>query len=223
VTEHRISCHRKYRFVSGKHTVTLTNFDNLQARMEILIITGPPYSGKGTQCEILKTKLGFNHISTGDRIRKEKDGKTSIGKVMTEYEENGNLVPDYIMQELIGQIIDENSNAKGIILDGYPRTKSQVDTILNLLTEKKLNIKAVINIDVPKEELLSRAQKRAESSNRKDDLNSDIHLKRIEVFETATRPAIDYMKGKFNVVDINGLGTIENITTAISETLNACR
>jgi adenylate kinase len=203
--------------------VTLTNSDNLQARMEILIITGPPYSGKGTQCEILKTKLGFNHISTGDRIRKEKDEKTSIGKVMTEYEENGNLVPDYIMQELIGQIIDEYSNAKGIILDGYPRTKSQVDTILNLLTEKKLIIKAVINIDVPKEELLARAQKRAESSNRKDDLNSDIHLKRIEVFETATRPAIDYMKGKFKVVDINGLGTIENITKKIGETLNACR
>jgi len=188
--------------------------------MEILIITGPPYFGKGTQCQILETKLGFNHISTGERIRKEKNEKTSIGKVMTEYEENGSLVPDDIMQKLIGQIIEENFYAKGIIIDGYPRTKYQVDTILNLLTEKKLGIKAVINIDVPKEELLARAKKRAESSDRKDDLNSDIHLKRIEVFETATRPAIDYMKSKFKVVDINGIGTIENITTAINETLN---
>ena len=91
------------------------------------------------------------------------------------------------------------------------------------MTETKLNIKAVINIDVPKDELLLRAQKRAESSNRKDDLNSDIHLKRIEVFETATRPAIDYMKDKFKVIDINGLGTIENITATIGETLNASR
>ncbi|MBW7891255.1 MAG: nucleoside monophosphate kinase [Chitinophagaceae bacterium] len=189
--------------------------------MEILIITGPPYSGKGTQCEILKTKLGFIHISTGDRICKEKDEKTSIGKVMMEYEENGNLVPDHIMQKLIGKIIDENSGAKGIILDGYPRTKSQVDTILNLLSEKKLSIIAVINIDVPREELLLRAQKRAGDSNRKDDLNSDIHLKRIEIFENTTRPAIAYMKAKFKVFDINGLGTIETITATIAEALHA--
>ena len=191
--------------------------------MEILIITGPPYSGKGTQCDLLKTGLGFTHISTGDRIRKEKDIKSSIGKVMTDYEENGTLVPDEIMQELIAQIIDENSNSKGIILDGYPRTKSQVDTILNLLADKKLGVKVVINIDVPKDELLARAKRRAENSNRKDDQNFDTHLKRIEIFETETRPAIEYMKGKFKVANIDGLGTIENIAKMISETINASR
>jgi adenylate kinase len=187
--------------------------------MEILIITGPPYSGKGTQCEILKSKLGFSHISTGDRVRKEKEEKTAIGKVMMEYEEQGNLVPDTIMQELIGQIIDENATAKGIILDGYPRTQAQVDTILNLLVEKQLGIKAVINIDVPKDELLVRAKKRAERSNRKDDQDAAIHLKRIAIFETTTRPAIEYMKSRFNVVDIDGLGTIDSITITISEAI----
>lgn len=187
--------------------------------MEILIITGPPYSGKGTQCDLIKARLGISHISTGDRIRKEKDSKSPIGKIMTEYEENGNLVPDEIMQTLIGQIIDENAGGKGIILDGYPRTKSQVDTILNLLADKKLRVNVVINIDVPREELLTRAKKRAESSNRKDDQNIDIHLKRIEIFERETRPAIEYMKEKFNVVNINGLGSIESITKTINETI----
>jgi adenylate kinase len=191
--------------------------------MEILIITGPPYSGKGTQCELLKTSLGFNHISTGDRIRNEKDKKTSIGKTMTDYEENGSLVPDDIMQDLIGQIIDENLMGKGMILDGYPRTKPQVDTILNLLTAKKLSVNVVINIDVPKEELLTRARKRAENSSRKDDQNSDTHLKRIEIFEKETRPAIEYMKDKFKVANIDGLDTIENITKAIAERINASR
>lgn len=189
--------------------------------MEILIITGPPYSGKGTQCDLIKTRLGISHISTGDRIRKEKDSKSPIGKIMTDYEENGNLVPDEIMQTLIGQIIDENSGGKGIILDGYPRTKSQVDTILNLLADKNLSVNVVINIDVPREELLTRAKKRAESSNRKDDQDIDIHLKRIEIFEKETRPAIEYMKEKFNVVNINGLGTIESITKTINETINS--
>ena len=79
--------------------------------MEILIITGPPYSGKGTQCELLKILLGFTHISTGDRIRKEKEEKSPIGKIVMEYEESGALVPDEIMQDLIGLIIDENLHA----------------------------------------------------------------------------------------------------------------
>lgn len=188
--------------------------------MEILIITGPPYSGKGTQCEILKTSLGFDHISTGDRIRKEKKERTPIGQAMTEYEENGSLVPDKIMLRLVAQIIDEHSNAKGIILDGYPRNRSQVDSILKLLAAKNLRLTAVINIEVPKAELLARAGKRAESSNRIDDRDPAIHLKRIEIFESETRPAIAYMKGKLNVIDINGLGTIEDITKAISEKID---
>ena len=189
--------------------------------MEILIITGPPYSGKGTQCDSLKTSLGFNHISTGDRIRSEKDKQTFIGKTMTQYEENGSLVPDEIMKDLIGQIIDENLHEKGIILDGYPRTKSQVDTILSLLAEKKLSVSIVININVPKDELLIRAKKRAENSTRKDDQSSATHLKRIEIFEKETRPAIEYMKGKFRVADINGLDTIDTITMAISKMIDA--
>jgi adenylate kinase len=191
--------------------------------MEILIITGPPYSGKGTQCDLIKARLGISHISTGDRIRKEKDSKSPVGKIMTDYEETGNLVPDDIMQTLIGQIIDENAGGKGIILDGYPRTQSQVDTILHLLADKNLRVNVVINIDVPREELLTRAKKRAESSNRKDDQDIDIHLKRIEIFERETRPAIEYMKEKFNVVNINGLGSIEDITKAINETINSNR
>lgn len=191
--------------------------------MEILIITGPPYSGKGTQCDLLKANLGFSHISTGDRIRKEKETQSPIGKIMTDYEESGALVPDEIMQTLIGQIIDENLSEKGIILDGYPRTRSQVDTIINLLTEKKLGVKVVINIDVPKDELLKRAKQRAENSNRKDDQDINTHLKRIEIFERETRPAIAYMKENFKVVNIDGSGTIEAITKTISEAINASR
>lgn len=191
--------------------------------MEILIITGPPYSGKGTQCELLEASLGFIHVSTGDRIRKEKDNKSAIGKIMTSYEESGALVPDEIMQDLIGQIVDENLNEKGMILDGYPRTKSQVDTILDLLSKRKLNVAAVINIDVPRDELLARAKERAANSNRKDDQDINIHLKRIEIFERETRPAIERMKTVFTVKDINGLGTIENITKAITDAVSACR
>jgi adenylate kinase len=189
--------------------------------MKILVITGPPYSGKGTQCELLKNELGFNHISTGDRIRQEKEQKTSIGMVMSEYEEKGNLVPDSIMKELLGEIIDENLTANGIILDGYPRTEVQVDTLLELVREKGKEIQKVINIEVPKDELLIRAKKRAETSDRKDDKDSQIHFKRIEIFETSTRPAIEYMKKRLSVLTIDGLGQIADITARIKSEVNA--
>ena len=187
--------------------------------MEILIITGPPYSGKGTQCEILKDELKFEHISTGDRCRLEKQNETEIGKIMSRYEEKGDLVPDTIMKDLFSNILDENITANGIILDGYPRTEPQVNDLLELVKSKNLKIGKVINIDVPKEELLKRAKKRAETSNRKDDKDASIHLKRIEVFESSTRPAIEYMKSKIKVLTFDGMGTIEEITKRIKDSL----
>ena len=187
--------------------------------MEILVITGPPYSGKGTQCEILKEELKFEHISTGDRCRLEKQNETEIGKIMSEYEEKGDLVPDSIMKDLFSKILDENRSTNGIILDGYPRTEPQVNDLMELIESKNMEIGKVINIDVPKSELLERAKKRAETSNRKDDKDAEIHLKRIEVFENSTRPAIEYMKSKIKVLTFDGLGTIYEITTRIKDNL----
>ncbi|WP_264550968.1 adenylate kinase family protein [Flavobacterium sp. N2038] len=187
--------------------------------MEILIITGPPYSGKGTQCNVLKEILGFEHISTGDKCREEKQKETEIGKIMSQYEEKGNLVPDAIMKDLFSKILDENKSKTGIILDGYPRTKPQVDDLLELVQSKNMKIGKVLNIDVPKSELLIRAKVRAETSNRKDDKDPQIHIKRIEVFEESTRPAIEYMKSKLNVLTFDGLGTIDEITERIKASI----
>lgn len=187
--------------------------------MEILIITGSPYSGKGTQCEILKTQLNFEHISTGDRCRLEKQNETKIGKIMSEYEEKGDLVPDSIMKELFNKILDENKSKIGIILDRYPRTKSQVNDLIELVNSKQMEIGKVLNIDVPKSELLKRAKKRAETSDRKDDKDPEIHIKRIEIFEESTRPAIEYMKSKIKVLTFDGLGTIDETTKRIKASL----
>jgi adenylate kinase len=183
--------------------------------MQILVITGPPYSGKGTQCEILEEILKFKHISTGERIRAEKDNDTRIGQIMKEYEERGLLVPDEIMEELLTQIIVENEKEKGIIFDGYPRTSPQVDTLIKLLNDHNKEINQVINIEVPKDILLNRAKERAKNSTREDDKDESIHIRRIEVFEANTKPAIEYFKTKMKVDDIDGIGTIEEITNRI--------
>ncbi len=189
--------------------------------MEIIIITGPPYSGKGTQCVLLEESLGYSHISTGDKIREEKERRSPLGKIMTTYEEQGALVPDEIMKDVIQKIIQENLNEKGIILDGYPRTISQVDTLFKLIDGKNVKVKTVINIEVPREELLARSRARAKRSDRKDDQDATIQVKRIDIFEKETRPAIEYMKGKFQVSDIDGLGSIEEITKRISALIGA--
>lgn len=187
--------------------------------MEILIITGPPYSGKGTQCEVLKTHLQFEHVSTGDRCRLEKQNQTEIGKIMSEYEEKGDLVPDSIMKDLFDKILEENKNKIGVILDGYPRTAPQVDDLINLINSKQLKIGKVLNIEVPKQELLKRAEKRAQISDRKDDQDAKIHIKRIEIFEDSTKPAIEYMKSLMHVETFDGLGEISEITERIKASL----
>lgn len=187
--------------------------------MQILVVTGPPYSGKGTQCTELKKKLAYKHLSTGDRIREEKKQGTSRALAMKRYEEEGNLVPDSMMLELIEDMVEENRHELGIILDGYPRTIPQVDALLEMLDKKSLHIAKVINIEVPSDELLVRAKKRAEESKRKDDDDPETHFKRIRIFEAETRPAIEYFKSKVEVTDIDGLGEIEEITERILQAL----
>lgn len=187
--------------------------------MQLYIITGPPYCGKGTQCEVLTKALNLKHISTGDRCRLEKETGTKIGLIMSEYQEKGNFVPDNIMQDLFSQILDENKHEHGIILDGYPRTQPQVDHLLVLLKEKGLAISKVLNIEVPKEELLKRAQKRAETSTRADDKDINIHYKRIDDFQNLTLPAIEYMKTKMEVVSFDGMGSVDAVTNKIKACL----
>ncbi|WP_298903749.1 nucleoside monophosphate kinase [uncultured Psychroserpens sp.] len=187
--------------------------------MNILIIMGPPYSGKGTQCEFLKDILNYKHISTGDVCRKETSNKTEIGLLLSKYEENGDLVPDSTMKTLFGMTLDENLNEKGMILDGYPRTIPQVDDLLELIKERNLNVEKVLHIEVPKEELLVRAKKRAATSNRKDDKDEHTHVKRIEVFENETKPAINYLATLMSVDTFDGLGTIASITNNIKSSL----
>jgi len=188
-------------------------------KMKFVIITGPPYSGKGTQCEELIKEYGLIHISTGDHIRKEKENQSDLGKIMLNYDEKGELVPDEIMKKLLDKLIEENINASGIILDGYPRTIPQVHDLINVLQSKNIAIENIINIEVPNDELIRRAKKRAETSTREDDKNPETHYKRIRVFEEQTKPTIEYMKNEFKVNTFDGLGTIEEITDRIKASM----
>lgn len=187
--------------------------------MKILVMTGPPYSGKGTQCEIIAKETDYAHLSTGEAIRKEKDEQTELGKLMSQWQDEGKLVPDEVMEEFVEELIKQRSDSRGIILDGYPRTVNQVETIIRITDKLGHEISQVINIEVPKEELLKRALKRAETSDRIDDQDPQKHIKRIEIFEEDTKPAISYLNKRIGIETVNGLGKIEEITVRIKEKL----
>lgn len=185
--------------------------------MELLIITGAPYSGKGTQCEFLKEYLGYKHISMGDVCRSEKEKGTELGKIMSEYHEKGNLVPNQYIEEIFEKLIEDNIDEKGIILDGHPRTLSQVDQIVKMI--EKVHVQNVINIDVEESTLLERAKERAKNSDRPDDKDPTLHTKRIEVFKESTLPAVEYMSKILPFVNIDGNGTVEETREKVKENL----
>ena len=176
--------------------------------MRFLIITGPPFSGKGTQCTFIQKEINCTHVSTGDLCRNEKAKGSDLGRQIADYDTKGDLVPDSIMNTLLAQFLDSHSQENAVILDGYPRTKKQVNDLIGILTERNIEVELVLNIQVPETELLKRAQERAKTSKRLDDKDPEVHIKRIRLFEQETKPAIDYMKSKFQVVDIDGMGSI---------------
>ena len=150
----------------------------------------------------------------------EKDLGTPLGLTLAEYSDKGNLVPDEVMASLFDQTLNKHLDERGIILDGYPRTIPQVDTLLAMVNKKGLNIKQVLNIEVPEDELLQRALTRAKDSDREDDKNPETHIKRIRIFEATTKPAIAYMKEQLTVDSFDGMGSIEATQDLIKRALN---
>ncbi len=187
--------------------------------MKIILITGPPYCGKGTQAKIIEGQFGFRHISTGDAVRAEKQSGSDLGLTMASFSERGELVPDEIMKDLFAKVLDKNRTEEGILLDGYPRTRLQVDHLLELTEARNLSIRSVINIEVPKEELLVRAKQRAEGSDRPDDKDRNTHLRRIEIFEQQTKPCIDYLQNQALVLSLSGIGNVEQVSKRIAACL----
>lgn len=186
--------------------------------MKCLIFFGPPGSGKGTQAKILAEKLNYLHISVGEFLRKEIATGSELGKRIAARIDKGNLATDEDSVEVLEKYLDTLKN-KNIILDGCPRRLSQVDTILRW--EKKYNwqdLKA-INLEADQEHLTKRLLSRSKNSDRKDD-SPEFFKTRFRVYDETTKPVLDEFKKRgLKVVDINGVGTIEEVEERISEAL----
>jgi adenylate kinase len=186
-----------------------------------LILFGPPGSGKGTQAQYLKEKYGLIHVSTGDLLREEIAGKTTLGMEAQAYMDKGELVPDAVVVGMIKSKLETNKNVGGIIFDGFPRTVKQAEALDELLAEFKAPIKSVVSIKVDEEELKRRLLERGKVSGRPDDQDESIIQNRIREYRDKTAPVATYYQGKDKLAEVNGVGGIEDIFASICEKVEA--
>ena len=160
--------------------------------MNVLLI-GPPGSGKGTQGDRLADRLGLEHLAAGDLLRAEVQGKTPLGRQVSEIMQAGELVPDAVILSLLMPRVLAASEANGYLLDGFPRSVEQALEARKLADLANAGPDAVIYLDAPREVLVERILARAEKEGRSDD-NPDTVTNRLRVFDEATRPLVDYYR-----------------------------
>ena len=184
-----------------------------------IVIFGAPGSGKGTQSERIVEKYGINHISTGDVLRAEIKNGTELGKTAKGYIDQGQLIPDELMIDILASVFDSFKDSKGVIFDGFPRTIAQAEALKKMLAERGQDVSVMVDLDVPEEELMVRLIKLGKDSGRADD-NEETIKKRLHVYHSQTAPLIDWYKNEKKYQHINGLGTMEGIFAEICEAVD---
>lgn len=180
-----------------------------------LILFGPPGSGKGTQSEKLIEKYKFKHLSTGDLLRSEIAQKTPLGLEAKNLMDKGQLVPDEVVIGMISSALDTYRDVNGFLFDGFPRTTAQAEALDKLLDFNKTSIGAVLFLQVPDEELISRMINRAKTSGRSDDADENVQRKRLEVYTRDTLPVANHYRKSDKVVEVEGVGTVDEIFQAL--------
>ena len=184
-----------------------------------IVIFGAPGSGKGTQSERIVEKYGINHISTGDVLRAEIKNGTELGKTAKGYIDQGQLIPDELMIDILASVFDSFKDSKGVIFDCFPRTIAQAEALKKMLAERGQDVSVMLDLEVPEDELMVRLIKRGKDSGRADD-NEETIKKRLHVYHSQTSPLIDWYKNEKKYQHINGLGTMDGIFADICEAVD---
>ncbi len=181
-----------------------------------LILFGPPGSGKGTQAAALAEKYSVPHISTGDIFRAAVASGTPVGLRAKSYLDQGELVPDTVVVDMIEERLAEPDMANGWLLDGFPRTLPQANALDELLSKIQQSLDAVVNLMVPDSILVERLMGRG----RKDDTEAVIR-RRLEVYHEQTAPLIHFYRDRNQLIDIDGVQSVEQVTQSIATTIDS--
>lgn len=186
-----------------------------------LVLFGPPGAGKGTQSEKIISTFGLKHISTGDLFRKHLGEGTELGKEARSYMDNGKLVPDEVVIGMVDDFLNENTDAKGFIFDGFPRTVAQAEALDELLSKRETKIDCMIMLDVPQDELKRRLLERGKTSGRADDQNEEKINVRIQEYLNKTLPVAAFYEEQGKACKVNGVGTIDGIFQEIESAIKS--
>ncbi len=178
------------------------------------VLVGPPGAGKGTQAERLAERLDVPHISTGDLFRANLAGQTALGVEAKRYMDAGDLVPDSVTVEMVRARLGDDDAIKGFLLDGFPRTISQAESLEAILEERGEELDAVVELQVPEDELVARLMARGRSDD-----TEDVIRRRQQVYRDETSPLLAHYREK--LVSVDAVGSVEEITDRVTEALRA--
>ena len=184
-----------------------------------IILFGPPGAGKGTQSKYLVDKLKAFQISTGDLLREEIKNNSDIGKAITNDMKNGKFISDDIVNKLIEKLVSDPQKKNKLIFDGYPRSISQAKNLEMLLKNSHQSIDLILFLNVDKETIIKRLEKRKIIEKRSDD-ESDTIVKRYEKYMETTKPVLNFYSNNPNFKEIDGDLEIEEITRKIDAFIN---
>ena len=214
-----------------------------------VVLLGPPGAGKGTQAVALAERWGVPHVSTGDAFRRAVSARTSLGAVAQGYMERGELVPDPVVNGVVAERLGESDCRAGFVLDGYPRTIAQAEALEQMLQRRGEPLDAAVNLAVDEEELVRRAMGRRvcsrcgsnyhlefrppRQSGRCDRCGGELVLRdddqpqtvrqRLDVYRSQTEPLLDFYRQRHLLLEVDGVGSVEQVTEAIVRAVGAKR
>lgn len=179
-----------------------------------MLFMGPPGAGKGTQAAVVADRFGIPAISTGDIFRKNLSEGTPLGLEAKSYMDAGQYVPDSVTNNMVRDRVAQPDAEPGFLLDGYPRTLGQVEELDAILAESGHSLDAVVVLTVDEEELVQRLLNRAKTSGRSDD-TEEVIRERQRVYAEETAPLIDVYRERGLLVEIDGLGEVDEVSSRI--------